>query len=198
MFKLRVLYLITMFPLLLLTACEGPEGPQGPEGPIGPQGEQGPEGPQGPAGEDGEEGNANVIYSDWMDANWNYVDESQKKVMRVEIDQLDYNDLRNNTLVLVYVTNFGDSTVYPLPGSGRWSPQAILYSFGFGSNIDVRRGLRISVESLDGTDLREIEYSADEGTRFRYILVPGGIPAKIQESFFEDYSAVAEYFGIPE
>ncbi len=187
MLQYRRFHLIAILPLLLIIGCEGPEGPQG------SQGEQGPEGPQGPQGE---EGTANVIYSDWLDADWNYLDDPQRKVMRIEINQIDYSELRNSTLVMVYVTNFGDSSIYPLPGSGRWNKDEIFYSFRFGDNQDPQEGILISVESLDGTDLREIEYSAEDGTRFRYVLIPGGAPSKMPDGFFKDYEAVKEYFGL--
>ena len=169
--KVTMKRLICSIPILLGLiftgiACEGPEGPQGAEG---PRGEQGPAGPQGPMGEDG---NANVIYSDWMDADWNYTDEPDRKEMRVEINQIDYNVLRNNTLVVVYVSNYGDSSIYPLPSSGRWPDDEILYTYRFGDNQEDQTGLRISVMSIDGTNLEEVEYSGDRGNAFRYILIP--------------------------
>ena len=187
--KRNYFYLTVLTVTLTLgtLSCEGPEGPQGPQGPQGEQGEQGPQ---------GETGNANVIYSDWMDANWNYIDEPDRKVMRIIIDQIDYSDLRDNTLMMVYIQNFGDSSIYPLPGSGRWDHDEILYSYRFGDNQDPEEGLLISVQSLDGSELREIEYSAEDGTRFRYVLVPGNIQSKMPDGFFDDYSSVIDYFNL--
>ena len=185
----RSLFAILILTVLTTLSCEGPEGP------LGPQGEQGPEGPQGPQGEPG---TTNVIYSEWLDADWNYIDDSQRKVMRIPIDQIEYFALRDNSLVMVYVTNFGDSSIYPLPGSARWDEEEILYSFRFGDNQDPQEGILISVESLDETDLREIEYSAEDGTRFRYVLIPGGQQAKLPADFFKDYHAVAEYYNLDE
>lgn len=46
----RYLFVLVLFPLLILAACRGP---QGEEGQVGPAGVPGPVGPPGPAGEDG-------------------------------------------------------------------------------------------------------------------------------------------------
>lgn len=181
---IRILIILIMAFGVTLVGCEGPQGPQGEQGLQGEQGSQGPE------------GNANVIYSNWLDADWNYVDEADRKIMRVQIDQIDYNDLRNNTLVMVYVRNYGESSIYPLPGSGRWDEDEILYSFRFGDNQEPQKGLLISVESLSASDLDEVVYSAENGTKFRYILVPGSTQAKVPAGFWLNYEAVAEYFGL--
>lgn len=195
-----VSHLLLSFIVVLGLGLVGCEGPQGPQGERGPQGEEGPTGEQGPQGP---EGNANVIYSNWMDANWNYIDDPQRKIMRVPWEgQIDYSDLRDNTLVMVYVSNFGDSSIYPIPGSGRWPEDQVFYSFRFGDNQTEQRGLLISVESLDGTDLREVEYSAERGTSFRYVLIPGsnevgsGAPGSKLSIDITNYREVVDYFGI--
>lgn len=55
-------------------------------------------------------------------------------------------------------------------------------------------GFSFSVRSFDGTT-PVFEYAA-VGFRVRYVLIPGGVPvAKMPDTFWEDYEAVAEYFG---
>ncbi len=71
------LFTITLVAMVLaLTSCNT-------EGPTGPQGTPGPQGPQGTPGEDGEDGTANVIYSEWMDLDWNLSDDPGYKAMLI-------------------------------------------------------------------------------------------------------------------
>lgn len=161
---------------------------------VGCEGPTGPEGPVGPAGEDD-----NVMYSAWMDADWNDIDDKDHKRMQVSINELDYSDLRNDTLVMVYLMPYGSSSIYALPTNGSGSDN-ILYSYSFGSNVSGNDGLLISVETKDGTDLDDYYYRS--GNEFRYILIPGSnelstaakegdIPVDL-----EDYQEVKKYFGI--
>lgn len=202
--KINFILSIVFLTVLSIAACntEGPTGPQGPQGPAGDPGvagEQGPEGPQGPAGEDGEDGedgNANVIYSEWLDADWNEKDDPKEKIMKITIDEISHNDLRNNTLVMMYLRQFGTSSIYVMPSAGRWSNT--WYSYTFGNNVAGFDGIRVQLKTTDGADLTEMQHAGFRGNRFRYILIPGGEQAKMRAGFFDDYEAVKEYYGIPD
>lgn len=188
--KINDILPLIMVMFFSIAACKGPTGPQGAAG------EQGPAGSQGPAGEDGEDGNANVIYSEWMDADWNEKDDPKEKIMKITIDEISHNELRNNTLVMMYLSQFGTSSIYVMPSAGRWSNA--WYSYTFGNNVSGFDGIRVQLETTDGADLTDFQYDSNRGNRFRYILIPGGEQSKMPSGFFEDYEAVTEYYGIPD
>ncbi|NBB76538.1 MAG: hypothetical protein GVY02_04085 [Bacteroidetes bacterium] len=179
------------FIFAIAAGCEGPEGP------TGPQGEQGPEGPQGPQGPPG---TANVFYSEWTSFaadNWS------EPITRFSITRREYpvsEDRVNQSVieqgfVLVYV-QFANTapSVEPLPFIGsltKAEPQLLSFRLETGSII-------IWFQDMDG--------EADPGTfglepnisnnKYRYVVVPGGSPAKGDWPDFDDYLATMEYFGI--
>lgn len=170
-----------------ISACEGSEGPTGPQG---PQGIQGPEGTQGIQGPQGEEGTANVIYSDWLDLDWNLVDEPDFKVMIIE-DENTSGDFRDSGALIMYykiVDSEGTTGIFLMPVI----------------DTQTRFDYFLVVNEEAGIDGMAVRYYRDSGSdplpeldgQIRYILLPGGIPAKMQSNFFNDYAAVREYFGI--
>ena len=52
--------------------------------------------------------------------------------MRIPITEISNNELNSNTLVAMYLRQFGTSSVYTMPGPGRWFNTN--YFFTFGSN----------------------------------------------------------------
>lgn len=214
--------LFVTFVLAFATAaCDGPVGPEGSQGPQGEQGPQGPagedgqdgadghDGEDGQDGQDGEDGNANVIYSAWLDANWNITDDATLKLMRIPDSQIDidYSVLTNDALVLVYFGQYGTSSKYMMNSPGRWSNT--MYSFSFGNNSACCRGILIELRSTNGAALTELQYAAFRGNRFRYVIIPPG-PASLTGGLrtssvstiplsldLSDYDAVKAYYGIP-
>ncbi|WP_282159725.1 hypothetical protein [Ulvibacterium marinum] len=178
----------------------GPVGPQGEQGLIGPQGEQGEQGPAGVDGQngqdgtDGEDGTANIIFSEWMRADWNDVDTAQLKTMHVPVTEISSNELRSRTLVYMYLRQFGTNSIYTMPGTGRWSNT--WYSFTFGSTTPGFEGIVIRLESTNGVDLTEFQYSAFRGNMFRYILIPES--AQAGKSNYSDYEAVKAFYNLPD
>ncbi|WP_175402825.1 hypothetical protein [Mangrovivirga cuniculi] len=152
-----------------LTSCEGlegPEGPPGPQGPEGPQGVEGPEGPQGPAGEDG---NAEVLYSDWIPANFEGTS-SSAKFMNIDFpeDIPSAFSIKNTHIILVYFTGFGDGNVYQLPVLNFRGAQ---FTFGFGSGSSAVEDIIIRARALSG-DLNEFQIDPARGNKFRYVIIP--------------------------
>ena len=183
--KQKLLYLVIIAFTFILAgiSCEGPEGPTGPEGPQGPQGEQGPQGPEGP------EGTANVISSDWMDINWNQGDGPTFKSMYIEESRV-LDDFMAQGTIMVYLKEetSGNTVVVALPllqGSN------FVY-FGIADapseNIE---GIIVANDSADGGNV-----SSFDEAQVRYVMIPGGVAAKMGEGFLKDYSAVREYFSI--
>lgn len=175
----------------------GPQGAQGEQGPTGAQGEQGEQGPPGEDGQDGsdgQDGNANVIFSNWIAADWNVQDDPRSKAMNLLITEIDNIELRNRTLVYVYLQQWGTSSIYPMPNAGRWSNT--WYSFTFGNNGVTLNGITISLLSTNGVDLTEFQYSGSRGNRFRYVLIPES--AQTGKLDYSNYEAVKAFYNLPD
>lgn len=162
--------------------------------PLNLQGSTGPQGPQG------DPGTANVIYSDWIGLNWNLTDASTDKKMLISLDGLDisYSLIKSECVVLVYLSQWGTSSIYPLNNAGRWNNTE--YTYTFGSTGSTTRGLIITLESTDGAALTEYQYAAFRGNQVRYVIIPGGVHARSTSPApdYSDYQAVCRYYGIQE
>ncbi|NAY92174.1 hypothetical protein GTQ34_09600 [Muricauda sp. JGD-17] len=172
----------------------GPPGLQGEQGLQGPQGEQGPVGADGQDGTDGQDGNANVIYSDWIDADWNSINLPRLKEMNIPVPELDDIELRNKTVVQVYLGQSGTNGVYAMPGTGRWSNTWYSYSFGHGTVT--LNGIAIVLESTNGVDLTEDQYLGSRGNEFRYVLIPES--AQSGKLDYSNYEAVKSFYNLPD
>lgn len=183
----KIMSYVVMLFALMITSCSK----DGAEGPQGPQGDQGSEGPAGPIGDTG---TANVIYSDWItvqESEWSpnsgIVSRKTAILNAPEINQKHM----DTSAILVYVKKtFGTSpnSIALLPMDDN--------EFEF---------------IVDGIDIGEIVLKArriDLGTfsnsfvplPFRYIIIPGGLPAKDQaQPEFKKltYEEVMDYFEIP-
>ena len=176
---------------LLFIQCKGSQGEPGPQGATGATGERGATGNTGPKGETG---TANVIYSNWIGANWNSLDNPTKKVMTIESTRINQNSL-DRDLIMVYCKQWGTSEVYALPTNGRWGN--VLYSFSL--IVFNFSGFLIEVKSTDGHILNDLETSAIRGNRFRYVIIPGSIPAGRKAAIdYSNYEAVKKAFNIPD
>lgn len=168
--------------------CTGSEGPTGPEG---PQGEQGPQGPQGPAG------TANVYYSDWTPfdvGNWSDAHSAFGQTRRdYPIDEplIDAEVLATGTVaVYARIPTVTGTKVFPLP----W-----IYHLTSGNAQVLDFELNTALINIGFYNL--VDDSTDPGTfgdivEYRYIIIPGGMPAPAMQPSLEDYDAVLSYFGI--
>ncbi|WP_339917971.1 hypothetical protein [Yeosuana marina] len=186
--------------IIFLTSCSGDDGATGP---IGPQGEQGAAGPQGPQGEQGETGTANVIYSDWIDANYLLSGAQESNIMGLDVFLSSEFNLATD-LVMVYGNrnNGSDSDgVYSLPYV--FAAQNEYYGFGL-FEVTGGTGLQIRVNTLDGGSNLFTFFQ-----QYRYIIVPGGISASSAKSAPDksksslnytnmSYRELLEHFNIPE
>lgn len=174
--------------LVMAVGCEGPEGPTGPAGPQGAQGEQGPEGPPG---------TANVYYSDWtpFDAsNWSdaYTRFGQmRRDYPIDEPLIDDEILAMGT-VAVYIRipgNAGD-TVFSLP----WvlhivKPLQQMLNFELDPQLITLNFFDLVDDSVDPGTFGDI-------VEHRYVIIPGGMPAKAIMPDLNDYYAVMAYYGI--
>jgi hypothetical protein len=169
--------------IIIAASCskDGGEGPQGPAGPAGPSGPAGAAGAQGPAG------TANVIYSSWTDtAKWRPDTVMQGSVV---VDTLGYfanisapkltASILNTGEIKVYVNlnTAADPVVFPLPfnnGAIFIDPVFFTGVIQLSSNIDLT-SFRVPV---------------------RYVLIPGGAPARMATVDWNNYEAVKKYLNL--
>ena len=203
--KTNVVYGVMMFFLsaLFLVSCSAEDGETGPAGPAGPQGEQGPTGPAGADGADGADGQdgaqgdtgtANVIYSDWIDSEFDTNITDPAAGVDLSAPGLSQEIIDEGT-VLVYGRNIvlPSPEIFPLP--------QIISGDNHGFRVNGVGTIRLTIASLDGSAV---------GSRvmedYRYILIPGeqpdggggGITIKSSEYDYSkmSYEEVAALFGI--
>ncbi|WP_205783271.1 hypothetical protein [Flagellimonas allohymeniacidonis] len=196
-----LLSIITVFVLgaLLFVSCSTEDGETGPAGPAGPAGPQGAQGDQGPQGEQGDPGTANVIFSGWIDSEFdaNIIATSSS----FSIDAPDLTEaILNEGVVLVYGRSFpapitDDTDVFPLPmvfGAARQQ------SYYF--RVEQATQLDIVVAANEEGDPVGSPFFAE----FRYVLIPGGQPATdpVSKSYIDfsklSYQQLIDMFAIPE
>lgn len=186
--KLRFLYtIIISFTFILVgISCEGPTGSDGPQG---AQGEQGAEGPQG---EQGEPGTANVIYSDWMNVTWNYSDETTYKQMYIKEPRVvDEDFLASGTLLMYFkIETLAGLAISPFPYTAGNDHLRFLIGNIPSENVE---GIVVQLMAIDGSTAVQTDW---DDYQFRYVMIPGGVPAKMKADFIKDYEAVKEYYGI--
>lgn len=180
---------------------QGPQGEQGVQGEQGPQGEQGEQGEQGPQGEQGEPGTANVMYSEWIDQDWNFTDGTNFKTMLVDDVNLNDSFLENGGIVLGFF-RFQENVPFPLPYQNFTSNNIRTFyavHFSDGGNV------RFSIQSTDGTDLTTDEVNGTGpgvNAQFKYVLIPGGTPITAAKSPVQweqlSYKEVCKKLNIPE
>ncbi len=179
---------------------QGPQGPAGEDGEAlglpGPQGEQGPTGPQGEQGPAGEDGSNNVIYSDWTSIDTWDNDSPMYKWTRFP-DRILTQEQLNEAAILVY------RKYQPSPANTLRDLMPIDFHNGSGGlDISYRspiqgNGIMLSITSY-GRNITTEEYKGPN-TEFRYIIIPGGLPAaegKRQNFSKMSYEEVMDHFGL--
>jgi hypothetical protein len=169
--------------------CEGPTGPDGPQGPQGVQGDTGQQGPEGPPG------TANVIYSDWLRLG-DVAAESDTTILSRNYAMYDIpapelsRDMMDNGAIMVYYRL--NEMISPLP-------LTLAGMSGDGSQITISfaalypEKLSILSQRHDNT-----VFTLNTNTEFRYVLIPGEMPAEVSEEILEEYPRMIDYFNIPE
>ncbi|MGB7392941.1 MAG: hypothetical protein WA913_00970 [Pricia sp.] len=177
---------------------EGPKGDTGDQGPQGEQGDQGPKGDQGDQGEQGEQGEqgatgtANVIYSDWIAAEFETdiadgFDNFSISAPEVTQEVLD-------TAVLLVFANSNSNTIFQLP---------ISFHLNLRENYWFRvlnlGSINLGVEGIDGNNAIGNPFLNNE---FRYVIIPGGVSASGKGEHSVNYAKLSyqeiiEMFDIP-
>lgn len=207
--KHSILFLI--LALSLLTSCSkdpGPEGPQGPQGEQGPQGPpgadgtntgtpgpQGPEGPQGPNGEKGDKGDkgdpgtSNVIYSDWINVDFEPNGDSSNWSAAINTTTIT-NEILTKGEIKVYI-NFNTSTdpvIFPLPYFDGSAIINSLYQVG-------------AIQLVSTVDASSIMDNGEMHFQYRYIIIPGGVKDTGGQNArldWSNYESVKIHFNLPD
>lgn len=177
------------------TGATGPKGEKGDRGPAGPRGATGATGSRGPRGEQGPPGTANVMYSDWLDPNWNRSNTQDRKLHHFWVSQLTDEFLDNGGIALVYIRieiaiNAPEISLLP-------RQTTILNAYAYSAILP--RLHVISVMLGNGNALHIPPALAD--ATFKYVLIPGGVNiSRLSNPLpdLSDYHAVCEYYGIQE
>lgn len=183
-------YLFISMMVTLAIGCNPEDGEDGAMGPSGAQGIQGEPGP---------EGTANVMYSDWLDQDFSFIDGASFKSMKVDESRLISEFFETGGIVLGFF-RFQNGVQYNLPyepsiRNTRRSMAAI--------SFEDRGEVRFFLESTDDTDLTENEVNGS-GTsvraQFKYVLIPGGtlLTGRSQQLNFEKmtYDEIVNHFGL--
>ncbi len=168
--------------VLLVASCK--KGDTGPEGPAGPPG---PNGPQGPKGDTGV---ANVIYSAWLDATFAPVTNQAGDTIYYFEEQIVAPKLTasiiNSGEMKAYVNlgTVGTPVVYPLPFNGN-------------AYIDVEWNVG-SIWLYSNANASTSGTGTNKTRQYRYILIPGGVPARMASINWNSYAEVQKALNIPD
>lgn len=157
----------------------GPQGPVGPAGTTGATGPQGPVGPTGATGPQGPAGTANVIYSDWIrptEATWSELNQPRRKSMEITDSRIT-SDIIEKGVVLVYrQTNNG--TTFPFPYHEISTSGTPTISFTHYLHGKLKIEIRSYTRDIEPREyLWELPGTTARHARFRYIIIPGGVPS---------------------
>ncbi|QLG43796.1 collagen-like protein [Costertonia aggregata] len=166
--KFKNRFFTVLFVGTLFIACSPEDGEDGAIGPQGIQGEQGPTGPEGPQGEQGEPGTANVIYSGWIDSEFDNNIIATSASFSIDAPLMT-EDIINTGVILVFgrsnpasITN--DTDVYGLPivfGAAR--QQSYYFRAEEAGQLYITVAANEEGESVGSPFFGE----------YRYVLIPG-------------------------
>ncbi|MEC3881496.1 hypothetical protein [Parapedobacter sp. 10938] len=147
----------------------GPRGATGAQGPRGATGAQGPRGATGPAGPQGPPGTANVMYSDWINPDWNRANTPDRKLHHFNIPELTPDFLNNGGIALVYIRieiaiNSPEVSLIP-------RQTTILNANVYSAILPRLRSISIMMTKGDALTIPPALNDAE----FKYVLIPGGV-----------------------
>ena len=192
--KLSIYYFLLLALPLFIISCSK-EGPTGPAGPSGAAGAQGPAGPAGPAGAAGA---SSVTYSAWLDVPF-LPDTIMNGTVVVDTAGY-YSDLSAPKLTSTILSS-GDIKVYVNLGT---AAAPVVFPLPF---LDIYSGLSIDVwfvpqiiKLYSNAPVSTQGTGTNKSLQYRYILVPGGTPARIMPDGnavdWNNYASVQKYLGL--
>lgn len=185
------------------TGPQGPAGNNGTNGATGATGAQGPAGATGATGAQGPAGTANVIYSSWMQTNWGLENTTTEKIMFVAEPKITTDFFNSGGVLLGYfkseINGQMDVIILPAITGNSQLVAAGLNNFNLSQygGSGSATGVLFEDESTNANPL-SFDY-AMAGDSLRYILIPGGVHARMSAPppDYHNYDAVCKYYGIP-
>ncbi len=185
------------------TGATGPAGTTGAQGPAGATGGQGPAGQTGTQGPQGVPGTANVIYSPWIDltasADWSTAlvqsTVGQRRQWSKSFSAPAITpDVISNAAIMVYFNQPLGNIAYQIPDG--------LYAFSYTTRpgfISIFRhypNINNGLSYMGPTEFSAVSILGNY-TRFRYIIIPGGVPSGRKAAVdYSDYEAVRKLYDI--
>ena len=189
--KTTILKIWSLLVVIMMLSCSAEDGKDGTNGIDGINGMNGATGPQGPAG------TANVIYSNWIPANFTGTSASIKYMgIDFPAGMPSAYSIKDTHTILVYFTGWGDGNVYILPVLDFRGAQ---FTCGFGSGSGGVSDITITAKALSGV-LTEFQIDPARGNKFRYIIIPGGVNAGRNTSINYSkmsYEEICDFYNIP-
>lgn len=187
--KTTIAKLATIVMIITLTACS--DGDPGPAGPQGQQGIVGEKGDPGPEGEKGDPGTANVIYSEWMDIEWNGINDPNYKTMRIQEPMITSEFLEKGGVLLFFLKAIDaeKTLVIPCPYQAN-----NIYLFSAAQVLSGEGTAGLIANSLDGSSFSEDLFA---GLQVRYVLIPGGTLTTGGRVSYS-YESLQDLYNIPD
>jgi Tfp pilus assembly protein PilW len=158
------------------------------------KGDTGPEGPPGPQGPKGDSATANIIYSPWLDVTYS----ADTLHVGSVIDTIGFYANVTATKLSSTIISGGEIKIYMNLGTAA-SPDVVSLPY-----IDVFTGVSVSPEFLvqkiflyANTNASTVTKSGAKYLQYRYILVPGVVPArKSTQPDWNNYNQVKTYYHL--
>lgn len=165
----------------------GVQGPKGDKCEIGDTGARGAQGERGPKGDKGDPGTANVIYSEWIRADWDFQNARSRSLT---INGLQALQNPEKSSVRLYMRFGVQQANYALPYTEFWNDGNVTTDYTFGQNYINAR--------IIGTGMNIDPFQYNE-IYFRYIIIPGGVAAAAQINGIDlnNLEAISQAFHIP-
>lgn len=184
-------FYLVIAAVTFLTSCQK-------EGDVGPAGAQGPAGPAGPQGPSGQAGNANVIYSEWLNVDYNPVPDAVGDTIRfkarIVVPKL-VDSILSKGEIKVYFNYRTPSKldVVPLPyfNPFYYDPAAIIMPDYYPGEISLSSNYNMGTFDDEG----------EKRFQYRYVLIPGSVTAGraaagAKTIDWNNYKEVQAYLGL--
>ncbi|CAG5008404.1 hypothetical protein DYBT9275_04259 [Dyadobacter sp. CECT 9275] len=175
---------------------------KGKDGAVGPAGAKGDPGAQGTAGAKGETGTANVIYSEWLAIpapaantpvrkNFSFM---APKITQEIVDKGHvYGYLKHSTGAVVPLP-YASSYTYTSTGeqAGSYLNTILVGLGGISLNQDWLTPGTVQPAFANATGI------VGGYVNFRYVIIPGGVSARVASLDYTDYEAVKKFYNLPD
>ncbi|HEU4858969.1 MAG TPA: hypothetical protein VFT15_04000 [Chitinophagaceae bacterium] len=188
--KSSLTFLVSLVTIaLVFTQCQ--KGDTGPAGPAGPAGAAGPTGAPGPKGDTG---TANVIYSPWLDVEY----EADTLHNGALIDTVGYYATITAAKLTNAILNSGEIKVYVNFGTAATPVITALPYFDIYSLLSIEAYFRLQEIFLySDADVSTETVSGQKYLQYRYILIPGSVPSGRRKYVdWNNYNEVKAFLGL--